>query len=311
MLYELCYMNYAPVLISVYDRVEHFNRCLNSLKQCKGANKTHLFIAIDYPKKEEILEKYHQIIEIAKSTKGFKEITLFIRDTNLGSKENIYSAINEIYKCYDRLIFSEDDNEFSTGFLLFMNNALEIYSDDQNIFAINGYNYPIEIDDIKSGDVYRFKGYCAWGAGIWRDKWLKIDWSFNNLKKFVHNPINLIITYKIAPSYNQHFISSLLSKEFAGDVYIVLNLIKNNWYTINPVHTLVRNYGCDKSGEHKSSDLRFINQNISLTQPDPSKFVNQEDLKILYKRLRKYFCFNTYGFIKFIIKYIYSNYINK
>ena len=300
-------MNYAPLLIPVYDRIEHFNRCLNSLKNCEGANKTHLFIAIDYPKTEEILEKYYQIIEIAKSIKGFKEVTLFIRETNLGSKENIWSARNEIFKYYDRLIFSEDDNEFSTGFLLFMNDALDIYSDNQDIFAINGYNYPIEVDDIKSGDVYKFQGYCAWGAGIWRDKWLKIDWSFENLKKFVHNPINLIKTYKIAPSYNQHFISSLLSKKFAGDVYIDLNLIKNNWYTLSPVHTLVRNYGCDKSGEHKSSDLRFINQKISLTQPDPSNFVNEEDLNILYKRLRNYFYFNIKDFIKFIfMNYFYK-----
>ena len=41
--------NYAPVIIPTLSRFEHFKRCWESLENCTGADKTEVFVALDYP----------------------------------------------------------------------------------------------------------------------------------------------------------------------------------------------------------------------------------------------------------------------
>jgi hypothetical protein len=292
-------MNYAPVLISVYNRPDHFKRCIESLKKCVGAAETILFIAIDYPKDSWDAGKHDQITGYAGSITGFKRVELMIRDHNVGSKENIWSARAKIFTEYDRMIFSEDDNEFAPGFLQFMNSALEAYADDPLVFAINGYNYPIKTADIHSGDVYKFQGYCAWGAGIWRDKWSKVVWTRNSSRRFIINPKNLVKTIKTAPGYLLHFWSYVFKGRFAGDAVILTNLIANDWVVLNPVHTLVINHGCDGSGEHKSHDIRYSQQLFPAETPDSTDLVCAHDRKLIYMRLRKYFKLDLVSVIRF------------
>ncbi len=294
-------MNYAPVLISVYDRYEHFQLCIASLQGCAGAAETPLYIAIDYPKQDSGLEKHAKIVGFAKSITGFGHLTLFIRDHNLGSRENIWTARQEIFKSYDRLIFSEDDNEFAPGFLEYINDSLQYYAGDSNIFAVNGYNYPIKVDDVQSGDVFAFQGYCAWGAGMWRDKWSRVDWTRMFARRFLRNPKNLIRTYKLAPAYILHFLSYAWQGRFAGDAIILMNLIKNDWFTLNPVQSLVRNHGCEGSGEHRSQDDRFSRQSLNPGNPDPSHLLNDPDYRLVLMRLRRYFRLDISACLRFLI----------
>ncbi len=47
---------YAPVLIPTLNRYEHFKRCLESLELCTGADKTDVYVGLDFPPSE----KYHK-----------------------------------------------------------------------------------------------------------------------------------------------------------------------------------------------------------------------------------------------------------
>ena len=49
-------MEYAPVCIVTLNRYEHFRKCLESLEQCTGANKTEVFVSLDYPPSEKYIE---------------------------------------------------------------------------------------------------------------------------------------------------------------------------------------------------------------------------------------------------------------
>ena len=63
--------NYAPVLITVYDRFNHLKSAVESLKKCAEAINTEIFIASDVPRKEvkefvESLsnEQFNQIVDV-------------------------------------------------------------------------------------------------------------------------------------------------------------------------------------------------------------------------------------------------------
>jgi len=128
--------NYAPVLISVLDRDVHFKNCVISLVQNPLAKETHLFIALDAPFAEKHKIGHGKVLSFIKSIEGFKEVTLFRREKNLGSSLNQSMAMEDIFKRYDRLIFTEDDNIFSPNFLDFVNQGSELFKDRKDIFNL-------------------------------------------------------------------------------------------------------------------------------------------------------------------------------
>ena len=88
-------MNYAPILIPTLNRYNHLKRCVESLAKCTHADKTDLFIALDYPLKEEHWEGYRQIKEYVSSIEGFNKVIIIQRDHNYGPVENFSNAENK------------------------------------------------------------------------------------------------------------------------------------------------------------------------------------------------------------------------
>lgn len=243
---------YAPVLIPTLNRFDHFKRCVNSLLECELCLETDLFVALDYPSKESHWEGYNKIQQFIKEIQGFKSVTVIKREFNFGAHANIIDGYDVIFKNYESLILSEDDNVFSKDFLMFTNRCLEVYKDDDSIFSVCGYNYPIEIPKFYENEIYTWQGYSAWGVGFWRDKFLKIDWSDevvqSNVKSFLNNYTKVIQLDKIG----NHFIPALLHmhnvQQVHGDTYISMYQFLNNMTSVFPVISRVRNMGHDGSG---------------------------------------------------------------
>ena len=118
---------YAPVLITTLNRHEHLKNCIESLQNNTLANKTDIFISVDYPPSEKYVEGYKRICEYFHSTKidGFNSVHVFFQEKNLGPNDNYYFLENIIKTEYEFYIFSEDDNIFSKNFLEYMNFYLE------------------------------------------------------------------------------------------------------------------------------------------------------------------------------------------
>ena len=47
-------MIYSPVIITTLNRHEHFRQCLESLERCTDADKTNVYVALDYPPSEKM-----------------------------------------------------------------------------------------------------------------------------------------------------------------------------------------------------------------------------------------------------------------
>ena len=130
---------YAPVIIPTLNRNVHFERCLESLERCSGADQTEVYVALDYPPSEKYKEGWKKIddyLRLKESQNGFKKLHVIRRDRNYGichENGNYETLIREIKKSYDRYILSEDDNEFSPCFLEFQNKCLERFKDDPRI----------------------------------------------------------------------------------------------------------------------------------------------------------------------------------
>nr|WP_229095526.1 hypothetical protein [Alistipes sp. D31t1_170403_E11] len=126
---------------------------------------------MDYPAEPKHDYGYHKILEYLDSGRidGFKNVVVFKTDVNLGVNEN-YKRIKEYaFSKYDRLIASEDDNEFSPAFLDYINSGLDRFEDDSSVMAICGYNYPIDMGGMDDS-AYKSQKFSAWGVAYWREK---------------------------------------------------------------------------------------------------------------------------------------------
>lgn len=137
--------NLAPIIVFAYDRPDHLRQTLDALAKNDLASQSDLYIYCDGARETASTEQVERIREnrkVAHGADGFKSVTIIEREKNVGLKANIVGAVTEIVGKYGRVITLEDDIVTSTGFLRYMNDALELYKDDEQVMHISGYMWP-------------------------------------------------------------------------------------------------------------------------------------------------------------------------
>ena len=78
-------MDYAPVVVFVYDRIEHFSKCIEAIKANKEAKDTILYVVSDAPSWLEHEDKVNRVREYSRSIMGFREVRFIFREENFGA----------------------------------------------------------------------------------------------------------------------------------------------------------------------------------------------------------------------------------
>lgn len=251
-------MIYAPVIITTLNRYNHFKKCLESLEKCTDADKTDVFVALDYPPTEKFVEGWRQIdayLQQKEHANGFHSLTVYRRETNYfyTEKGNLHTAIEDATHDRDRYIIIEDDCEMSPNFLDYINQGLERYQDDPTVYAISAYSpsYPFIHGD--STIIRHNVDFYAWAFGVWKNKnqaaWKFIcenhfydTFSWANARTLWRNSRHRYCTYLMVSNRKKPLVSY--------DNTISLYMGVSHLDVIMPVRTLVRNHGWDGSGAH-------------------------------------------------------------
>lgn len=294
----------APIVIPTLNRYKHFKNCIESLKKCYLAEKTDVYVFLDYPLKQTHNEGYTKILSYLSDCSGFKSINVIKREKNLGAIENFYRSLENIFERHEKLIFTEDDNEFSVDFINFLNIALNTYENRNDIFAISGYNYPINFENNKINDIYLWNGFSAWGVGLWKNKWQEI---INNNTDF-----QTIMSNFLEKNRNKFYFNFFKKDKYLDIIYpIILRLYKrrkykiadsflgiylyeNKKYVLFPYISRVKNYGLDGSGENCGIDTKdiFKNQELfsGITKNLPENInTNSDTNKVLFRYFKPNF----------------------
>ncbi|WP_372715180.1 glycosyltransferase, partial [Ilyobacter sp.] len=130
--------NIAPIALFVYNRPKETEGLIKSLKNNKLAEDSPLFIFSDAPKSEEQREKVSETRDIIKKISGFKNIEIFESEENKGLARSIIEGVTQIINRYGKIIVLEDDLILADDFLEYMNEALEMYEDNDSIWSVTG-----------------------------------------------------------------------------------------------------------------------------------------------------------------------------
>lgn len=300
-------MNYAPIIITVYTRLQKLKLCIEALKKNPEAIYSDLYIISDAPSKLEDKEKVQKVRTYLDTVQGFNSLTIEKPEINSRISNQNYSYILqcELIKKYKQFIFLEDDVVVSKHFLRFMNESLIYYKHDKNIGAICAYQLPFKVPKFYKKDIYLGKRYSPWGFAITKEWFEKIDFTHfdrysiattkKNKKKFLSVGKDILDILKLDST----------KKIEAPDVRICYHQIMNNLFCIFPIISLTKNIGFDEEGEHCKFTDRFdvtINDNlaynITLEKVKPNK--------TMLKRFQRYedsyiFFITPYNNIKQII----------
>ena len=260
-------MVYAPVIIWTLNRYEHLKCCIESLEKNRDSKETEVYISVDYPPEGKYVEGYNKVKTYLQGKKfSFKRTHIFFQEKNLGPLDNYNYVVEKAFESFDRLIMTEDDNEFSPYFLEYMNYLLNKYERDDRVFAIGGFSYPIEWKEDGKDLVKLDNIFSAWGSGIWKIKYEMFTESLKaeNIDKMVHSFKQMMHIFLNNPGCFGDMIHSYLKREgtmcdengnFAPeDVTFGMYIIANDKYIIIPKVTQVINHGNDGSGIHCTID---------------------------------------------------------
>lgn len=300
-------MNYAPILILTLNRYTHLKRCVESLAKCTYADKTDLFIALDYPLKEEHWNGYRKIKEYVSNIEGFNKVTIIQRDHNYGPFKNFYNAQNQIYEKYDRIIVTEDDNEFAPGFLDYINKGLYLFENNPSITAICGFKSLINIPVSYQNNYFCSYRFSAWGYGTWQFKQNPISNQIINAQNILCNPLRFFKLLMIDNTLARYLITMFKNSTFYGDALQELYNVREKKYSIYPTVSKVRNFGHDGSGIHggyiKDSHYAKVEMDHNSTFIFSSNNIIIDNN--IYKQIRRLRQINIKRMFKLLIDYFY------
>lgn len=161
-------MNYAPILLFVYNRPLHTRRCIESLLNNALASESELFIYADGAKDATQQEIVNDVRSYIHTIQGFKRVTFIERGENWGLARNIIDGVTMQVNRFGRVIVLEDDLVVAPHFLQFMNDALEIYKDEPQVGHIQACDFT---QDPSLPDTFLIKWTGSWGWATWDRAW--------------------------------------------------------------------------------------------------------------------------------------------
>lgn len=249
----------APIVLFVYNRLNHTRQTLEALQKNDLASKSELIIYSDSAKNKNDLDKVAKVREYIKNIDGFKKIIIRKAKKNIGLANSIINGVTKVVNEYGKIIVLEDDLVTSRFFLRFMNEALVAYKDEPRVASIHGYIYPIK----NLPETFFIKGADCWGWATWNNKWSIFESDGKKLldnvkKKNLEREINFNDSY----NYTKMLKDQIMGKNDSWAIRWYVSAFLKNMITLYPGQSYVQNIGFDNEGTHTKTKTVLFKTNL-------------------------------------------------
>lgn len=252
---NLKHERFAPIVLFVYNRPWHTQQTVEALQKNVYAAESELIIYADAAKNAQAEEKVQEVREYIKSITGFKSVKIIEQKTNQGLANSIINGVTEVVNKYGRIIVLEDDIVTSKWFLKYMNDALEVYKDEEKVMQVSGYTYPVNNNDFP--ETFFLPITSSWGWATWSRAW---EYFERNPEKLVASfDKEKIIEFNLQGAYDfwSQVISNYKKENHTWAVFWYANVFERQGLVLYSKESLVNNIGFDGSGENCDLDNTF------------------------------------------------------
>jgi hypothetical protein len=259
-------MNYAPIAIFACRRPDHLRDLLNSLKENPEAIFSDLTIFIGGPKYEKDWDLVKDSMRVAEQSNGFKSIVVETKFEITTGSGLIHAGVNQILTSHPSIIVLEDDLIVRRDFLLYMNQGLNQFKDDDRVSQISGWNYGT-ISEVNQSSTYFFPVPTPWGWATWRRAW---NYSSNLAEEFewLTAKSKRVRNFNFKENYDcLGMIEAVIKENYdAWDAVWYLHLFRNNKLILHPNNSLIINRGFDGSGLNFKHSFQWKEDIFDATQ---------------------------------------------
>lgn len=276
-----------PILLFAFNRPGHLRRALDSLRQNESADHAELIIFINGPRNDRDAPLVDAVQHLAEKQRWCRRLKIIRRESNMGCAKSIVEGVTSVCRDSQRVIVVEDDLVLSPWFLRFMQNALERYSDTDNIMHISGYMLPLDLPRPQEARLLPL--ISPWGWATWWRSWKHFD-PLAEGYDVLRQDEKLRKAFDLG-GYHRHFQLLELQMRGATDSWAIrwyLTVFMREGLGVFPGASLVTNAGFDGSGRHCSDDSTRPEDRMAEVEPRDFPSATKVDEEA-FSRLQSYF----------------------
>ena len=288
-------MTPAPIILFCYNRPHHLKKTVTALLENPLANQSKLIVYSDGAKSSENQSSVEEVRKYLKTVNGFESIDLHFSEKNTGLANSIINGVTQVLDKYGRAIIMEDDLICTSDYLEYMNNALQLYKDNPQIFSVSGYSFGVvPPSDYNEETALVFRA-SSWGWATWKDRWEKVDWNVSDFQEFRQNPKRIDELKNAGEDIVPMIIKQQLGIIHSWAVRWTYHHVKHNGYCLIPIKSKIQNIGTDGSGTNFTSktsryDLDLDNKPVKLNpaiRPDSviTRFIRVNHKPTFYRKI--------------------------
>lgn len=242
----------APILLFAYNRPRHLQHTVEALAHNPLAQESELFVFSDGARTEDDREDVELVRSYIHTIEGFKTVHRIERDRNYGLAANIIDGVTDIVNRYGRVIVLEDDLVTASGFLQFMNDALDTYADEPRVGHIQAYDFT---QNPRLPETFLIKFTGSWGWATWQRAWQH----FNPDGQYLLNELHRRHLTRRFDFNGKYGFTRMLRRQVEGKnnswaIRWNASLFLQDILSLNVGRSLVQNEGFDGSGTHCGAD---------------------------------------------------------
>jgi hypothetical protein len=240
-------MEIAPICLFVYNRPFHTEITLNELKKCNLSADSDLFIFCDGPKKginELERQNIERVRDLCRNIKGFRNLHVIERDSNLGLGQSIIDGVNHLASLYKKIIVLEDDLVVEKSFLEYMNFYLNFYENSKNVWHISGFQRDCWLQALQNPVFFTHFMICT-GWATWTDRWERFNQNIDEIKSFISSNKTFFDYSKLEISHQIKLNENRLN---TWAIFWYSTIMMNKGFCLNTKYSLLKNIGDDGTG---------------------------------------------------------------
>lgn len=239
-------MSLSPIVLFVYNRLDYTHQTLQALLEDPLAKQSELFIYSDAPKNEDSKKSVQEVRDYIHSIKGFLKITIIEREKNFGLANSIIDGVTATIKQYKRAIILEDDLVVSPNFLSYMNEALKLYENAENVACITAFNFPLKFKTPLKDETFFLKGADCWAWATWERAWNLFEKDGKKLlKEIKDHRLQKEFDFEYSYPYTKMLQNQIEGKNDSWAIRWYASAFLQNMLCLYPKYSLVENIGID------------------------------------------------------------------
>lgn len=180
---------YAPIVLFAFNRLEPLKACVASLLQNTEAVESDIVVFVDGPRanRQGDVERVESVRQYVNCIKGFRSLETHFSKQNKGLGPSIIAGVTDVVNRYGKAIVIEDDLIASRNMLAYVNQSLEKYEKNPEVFSISAYSNRVTAPKDYKYDAYFAPRSTSWGWATWKDRWMNCDWELKDWDAVVQN----------------------------------------------------------------------------------------------------------------------------